>query len=227
MNLLKHTVTSIDIIKNELSLFSYLANIISSVFTIGYLILVSLLGRGILWVNIPLVILATVNLTVFLIATKQKTKEAKKLRKGVKHFYGISKIILNAIPLGSVLYLLAFTNEDVNRIELVFLPLIILVWLAQIVLEILSLYVDSRITLFVDGLKMDLEPIIKIKNTLSGKDTAIDVSDSHRALLAEASERYIEEHKAKAEEDKENVTKENLAKRIVNTVGVIKDYIKK
>jgi len=222
----KHTMTSVNIIKSELSLLSYLANIISSVFMIGYLIFSAATGRGILWVNIALCILSVVNFITYLVTRERCNRETKAVRKFVRRFYGISRVILNAIPLGSVLYLLAFTNEEIGRLELVFLPLIILVWLAQVVLEISSIYIESRITLFVDGLKMDIEPFMKIKNAISGdstKNSDLNISEGNRALLTEEAEKYIDEKNAEAE----STPKDNVVKRIANTVGIIKEYIKK
>ncbi len=225
-NMFKHTMASVNIIKGELSLISYIVNIISSVFMLGYLIFATVMDRGILAVNITLLTLTAVNFVTYLITRKRNGSSSKKIKKFVKHFYNVSRIILNAIPLGTVLYLLAFTEEEISRIETVLLPLLILVWLAQVVLEISSIYIESRITLFVDGLKMDIEPIIKIKNAFSGESSRtvdLNVSDSNRAFLTDEAEKYIEAR----EKEEENVRKDGFVKRMTNTLGMIKDYIKK
>ena len=225
----KHTIASANIIKSELSLLSYLVNIVSSVFLIGYMIFATVIGRGFLAVNITLCVLTAVNFTVYLITRGKRDREAKSIRKFVKHFYNISRIILNAIPLGSVLYLLAFTSEDVSRIEMVFIPLLIILWIAQVIFEISSLYIESRMTLFVDGLRMDIEPFMKIKNVISGeseKNLKSSVSDAHRALLTEEAEKYIAE-KEEREEEERATPKDSIVKRIANTASIIKDYIKK
>ena len=225
-SMFKHTMASVNIIKSELSIISFIVNIISSVFMMGYLLFATLTRRGFLAVNIVLLVLAAVNFVTYLITRNRKDREAKSIRKFVKHFYNISRIVLNAIPLGTILYLLAFTTEEIKRIEMVFIPLLIIVWIMQVVLEISSLYIESRITLFVDGLKMDIEPIMKIKNAISGdsiKNSDFAVSDSNRLLLSDEAEKYIEEKKAQEEEN----PKDSFAKRISNTLGVIKEYIKK
>ena len=81
----KHTMASYNIIKGEISLLSYLANIISSVFMIGYLIFSSVTGGGILGVNITLAALTAINLATYLITKAKKSAESKKLRKFLKH----------------------------------------------------------------------------------------------------------------------------------------------
>ena len=224
--MLKHTMASVGIIKDELSFFSFIANVISSLFMVGYLVFASFVGRGVLWINISLCGLTAINFVTYLATRKKNSNESKSVRKFVKHFYRVSRIVLNAIPIGTVLYLLAFTNEEINRVELVFLPLLILVWLAQVVLEISTLYVESRFTLFVDGLKMDMEPILKIKNAILGnndKEVDLNVSKGHRDMLAEEAERRAEYKESEEESD----SKDGIVKRFTNTVSAIKEYIKK
>jgi len=192
--MLKHTMASLNIIKGELSLLSYIANIISAIFMIGYLILASVWGRGLLAVNIALCVLTAANLLTYLITRNRCGKKSKRVRKFVKHFYNISRIILNAIPLATLLYILAFTTEEVSRIETVLLPVLIIIWLFQVVLEISSLYIQSRFTLFVDGIEMDIEnlikPLLKVRNMINGSDSeprfdSDRVSEHNRTVLSE------------------------------------------
>ena len=92
-------MASYNIIKGELSFLSYLANIICSVFMIGYLIFSSATGGGILGVNITLCALTAINLLIYLVTKAKNGKESKRVRKIAKHFYSVSRIVLNAIPL--------------------------------------------------------------------------------------------------------------------------------
>lgn len=225
----KHTMASVNIIKSEISFLSFLANIISSVFMIGYLIFASIGGRGFLVVNIILCALTAVNFVTYLVTRKRCDKESKKVRKFVRHFYNISRIILNAIPLCTVLYVLAFTNEEISRIEMVILPLLIIVWLMQVILEILSLYIQSRFTLFVDGIEMDIEnvirPIMKVKNVICGShgETQFDnerISDHNRAVLSEKAEEI-------RQEKEENSPKNEILAKLAKTKDAIKELIKK
>ena len=225
----KHTMASVNIIKSEVSLLSYIANIISALFMIAYLIFASVGGKGFLAVNIVLCVLTATNFVIYLVTRKRNDKESKSIRKLSRHFYNISRIILNAIPLGTVLYLLAFTSEEISRIEMVFLPLLILVWLSQVVLEILSLYIQSRFTLFVNGIEMDIEnvirPILKVKNVLSGthSEPQLDngrISEHNRAVLSEKAE---EQRKAKEQDTPKN----ELFEKLTKTKDAIKEFIKR
>ena len=220
----KHTMASVNIIKSELSLLSYIANIISAVFMMGYLIFASVWGRGFLAVNIILGVLTAANFLTYLITRNKCGKESKRVRKFVKHFYNISRIILNAIPLATILYILAFTAEEVSRIEMVLLPVLILIWLFQVVLEISSLYIQSRFTLFVDGIEMDIEnaikPILKLRNMINGTDAEArlegdKISEHNRTVLTE-----------KVEES-DGLSKSDILEKLSKTKDKIKEFIKR
>ena len=225
----KHTKASMNIIMDEISFLSYLANIISSAFLMAYLVYASIVGRGYLAVNIVLCVLCAANLTTYLITRKRKEKEAKRVRKFVYHFYRISKIILNAIPLGTVLYLLAFTNDEINRIEIVLLPLMIISWIFQVVFEITYFYVENRLTLLVDGFELDVEnaikPVLKVKNFISGNNEeprfdSETISEHNRALLTERAE---EDQKKK----EQNSPKSEISEKINRAKEAIKEFIKR
>ena len=217
----KHTMASINIIKSEAALLSYVANIVSSLFMIGYLIFASALGRGFIAVNITLCVLTAANLIIYLATHTRCSKQSKTVRKFSKHIYNISRIILNAIPLGFLLYILAFTNDEVSRIEMVLIPILILVWLVQVILEFSSLYIQSRFTLFANGIEMDIEnvirPLLKIRNMVNGSDVegAFDISEHNRSRLTE-----------KAEESEQNKAENSVKNEIIDKLTKTKDRIK-
>ena len=222
----KHTMASVNIIKKELSVFSHLANIISSLFIMGYIIFSIVMDRGLLGVNIALLAVTFINLIVYVIVSLKQTGELKKIRKVEKHIYKLSKICLNAIPLGTVIYSLAVDAGELSQLELVFMPLIILLWVVQVALEITTLYVESRLSLFTDGIKLDLEPIFKIKNAWMGesKKETPPVSEKHRSLLTEEIESK-EEDEVVVEDAP--VAKEGVFTRLSNVASAVKELIKK
>ena len=222
----KHTMASVNIIKKELSVFSHLANIISSLFIMGYIIFSIVMERGLLGVNIALLAVTFINLIVYVIVSLKQTGELKKIRKVEKHIYKLSKICLNAIPLGTVIYSLAVEAGELSQLELVFMPLIILLWVVQVALEITTLYVESRLSLFTDGIKLDLEPIFKIKNAWMGesKKETPPVSEKHRSLLTEEIESK-EEDEVVVEDAP--VAKEGVFTRLSNVASAVKELIKK
>ena len=228
--MLNHTKAYLKLIQSELSLFSLIANLVSSLFMIGYMTYSLIAPRGILWVNIVLLSLASVNLIIYVCAKLIKSRGAEKVRKMERHIYNLSRIIINAVPLAAVIYSLAFTNADVSKIELVFLPLMILLWIFQASLELVTLYLEKRLKLFADAIMLDYEPIRKVVNSLKGDSRANDVSavsEKNRALLTDMAMQYEEENKTSDEESEEVIVKDGWLTRIANAKAAIKELIKK
>ena len=74
--MLKHTMACVGIIKDELSFFSFIANVISALFMIGYLVFASFVGRGVLWINITLCALTALNFVTYLITRKKNSNNS-------------------------------------------------------------------------------------------------------------------------------------------------------
>ena len=227
--MLNHTKAYLKLIQSELSVFSLIANLVSSLFMIGYMIYSLIVGRGILAVNIALLSLAVVNLAVYVAAKAIDTHGAEKFRKMERHIYNISRIIINAVPLAAVMYTLIFTSEQISRVELVFLPLMILLWIFQASLELVTLYLEKRLKLFADAIMLDYEPIRRVVNSLKGDSRANEtssVSEKNRALLTDMARQYGEESKSE-DEDGEITVKDGWLTRIANVKDAVKELIKK
>ena len=227
--MLNHTKAYLKLIQSELSVFSFVANLVSSLFMIGYMTYSLTIEKGILWVNILLLSLATANLFAYFITKAVKSKKADKFRKMERHVYNISRIFINAVPLAAVMYTLVFTSEEISRVELVFLPLMILLWIFQASLELITLYLEKRLKLFADAIALDYEPIRKVINSLKGDSRANEksaVSDKNRAFLTDIVEEYIEE-KSEANEETEPVVKDGWLTRLSNVKSAVKELMKK
>ena len=226
----KHTKAYLKLIQEEFSLFSLIANLVSSLFMIGYMVYSLIVGRGMLAVNVILLSFAVINLGVYVTVKVMNTKEANKFRKIEKHIYNISRIFINAVPLVAVIYSLAFTAEQFSRIELVLLPLMILLWIFQSSLELVTLYLESRLRLFADAIALDYEPIRKVVNSLRGDSRANElssVSEKSRAFLSETVKQYQDENKLEEEESGEEIVKDGWLKRISNAKEAFRELMKK
>ena len=225
----KHTRAYLKLIQSELSLFSLIANLVSSFFMIGYMTYSLIADRGIMGVNIALLALAVVNLTIYLTVKAVKSGKADSFRRVEKHIYNISRIFINAVPLAAVIYSLAFAGEELSQIELVLLPLMILLWVFQTALELVTLYLERRLRLFADAIALDYEPIRKIVNSLKGDSRANEtsqISEKNRVLLADMAAQYAEE-KPDSDEEEAPVVKDGWIKRISNARDAFKELMKK
>ena len=220
----KHTRAYLKLIQSELSLFSLIANLVSSFFMIGYMTYSLIADRGIMGVNIALLALAVVNLTIYLTVKAVKSGKADSFRRVEKHIYNISRIFINAVPLAAVIYSLAFAGEELSQIELVLLPLMILLWVFQTALELVTLYLERRLRLFADAIALDYEPIRKIVNSLKGDSRANEtsqISEKNRVLRSDMAAQYAEE-KPDSDEEEAPVVKDGWIKRISNARDALK-----
>ena len=225
----KHTRAYLKLIQSELSLFSLIANLVSSFFMIGYMTYSLIADRGIMGVNIALLALAVVNLTIYLTVKAVKSGKADSFRRVEKHIYNISRIFINAVPLAAVIYSLAFAGEELSQIELVLLPLMILLWVFQTALELVTLYLERRLRLFADAIALDYEPIRKIVNSLKGDSRANEtsqISEKNRVLRSDMAAQYAEE-KPDSDEEEAPVVKDGWIKRISNARDAFKELMKK
>ena len=225
----KHTRAYLKLIQSELSLFSLIANLVSSFFMIGYMTYSLITDRGIMGVNIALLALAVVNLTIYLTVKAVKSGKADSFRRVEKHIYNISRIFINAVPLAAVIYSLAFAGEELSQIELVLLPLMILLWVFQTSLELVTLYLERRLRLFADAIALDYEPIRKIVNSLKGDSRANEtsqISEKSRVLLSDMAAQYAEA-KTDSDEEEAPVVKDGWLKRISNARDAFKELMKK
>ena len=225
----KHTFASVNLIKRELSFFAFLVSIISTLCTVTFLIVSIALGRGYPALNIVLLILVSLNFAVY--ATIRVLSGAKEIRKISLHFYRIAKILLGLIPLVIVISSLAFTSAEFSRIELVFLPLVLLAWIMQVIFELFSLYVESRLALFADAIKIDVEgvvnPLLKLRNAINGesyRDDGIRISEQSRKKLNEELEREPEKSEP---EYTDAPPKDDFFTRLSKTKEAIRELIKK
>ncbi len=207
--MLKYTTASINKIAGELRAFAHFTSIFTSVFMILYLLVASILGIGLLPINIILLLLTLANLVVYTVTRYKADKRSKNVGKKVNHAYKITKIILNLLSISTIVYTVAATPEKISSFRLVMLPLMIIVWCLSLIIEVFSLYIESRLTLFVDGIEMDFEgvirPAMKVKNSVNSligeKTEGIElVSEHNRKILKEqAAEDNVKREKKKNE----------------------------
>lgn len=204
--MLKYTLASTNKIKDEIRLMVHIINIVTSAFMIVYLALISIFEIGYLIPNVILLALTLVDFLTYLLTYRTTCKKKKSVKSVITHVYRISKILLNAISLAIIIYTICFDPLSVNSILLVVVPLMIILWIMQLVFEVLSLYVRSRVDLFVDGIQMDFEavirPINKVRNAVLGaigEDEESDdpVSEHNRAILEEQAREDGERRKVK------------------------------
>lgn len=191
--MLKYTIASTKKIKEELSLLGFLLKITVSLVMLAYLTVATVLELGYLYVNIALTAITAIDLAVYMITRSSYNKKVKKAGRAAGHVYTASKIVLNAITLASIIYTVCFDSEEVTKLVLVLTPVMIIFWILQFVCELITLYVESRMELFVTGIQMDIETVMrpyqKVKNIVLGamgeepSEPEDNVSSHNRRIL--------------------------------------------
>ena len=158
--MIKYTMSAYRIIKQELISVSFLVTLISSLMMLAYLTYSAIVGNGERVINVVLCVITAVNFLTYIFMRRAEKKAIKHARKWIKHTCRITKLCINAVSLGIIIYAAAVAPEQVSAISLVLLPLMIILWVLQAILEIVTLYTTSRLELLINGLQMDAAPIL-------------------------------------------------------------------
>ena len=210
--MLKYTKAAVHKIVDEVALFAYLAKIILSVFSAAYLFIMCFIDIGSVVMNVVLLALTLTNLFAYVIGRGLSRRRDKAINAGIKRSARIAKLLLNAVNLANVIYMIIVHASSVETIKLVMTPIFIIVWFVQATLELLSMYLSSRCTLFVDGIQMDFEPALRAKDGFNNAvhsffgeerdEQSYNISERNRAILS-----------ARAGEDVLKTKDKKLAKR--------------
>ena len=168
--MLKYSKASLGIIKQELATISFFVALLSSFLMMVYLVYSTIVGNGIFVANIALCVITTINFVTYILMHRAEAKDVREARNWIKHTCRITKLGINAVSLATIVYAVVSTPDEVNAITLVLLPLMIIFWVLQAIVEMVTLYVKSRMDLFLAGIQMDfdyvLTPLAKVKNAV-------------------------------------------------------------
>ena len=163
--MLDYTVVATQKTVSDLKRISLIFTISTQVLYIGYLIYALVLKLGFTWLNITLLSVSSLYFVFFLIVNGKSGKRIKEARKNLKHGYKIVKISASSFNLAVLLYSIYAFPEDVKPISVVLASLMTVVWVLQLVLELIVIFAERRTELFITALKADLETVTKPINS--------------------------------------------------------------
>lgn len=193
--MLKYTIAACSRIVKDLKILAHTVTIIMQSVMIVYLTFAAIVGNGSRAINITLASLTAANLVFYLITYGRNDKKSKKVRGAVSRVYVWAKLSLNAISLASVIYSIYASAAYETGLTVVVAPIMIVLWVAQVLFQIIKAYVENRAALFTDGLRMDFEFVMKPVN--KAKNIIHDFFGEER-----------EEHKSASEKNKRILTAE-------------------
>ena len=233
--MLDYTRAALNKTVKDLKAVSFVFTIVLQSCYLLYLVFVSIVGRGIRGINIALSVITLAYLIFYILTAKKVTKGAKTAKKRTKLMYKSIKLTINAFTLVVALYSVFITNEVLTSVSLAGILVTVFMvigWLIQLSLMVISIYAEKKIVFILDGFHTDLEKITRPFDKASNLVKRIkgepiepkkyEVSSKNREelekLVTEMKEEIKERRKKAKEEYKAQKKALKLAKRQNSTV---------
>ena len=183
----KYTKEAVEVLKEDFKRYSRIFKVGSLIFTSAYFVWALISQSGIFAVNIVLASLFVAYTIFELIINATGHKTAKLV---VKRTYKWVTFGIRAFTLGSMLYGIYTATTNVAAMSTIIATLMIILWVFQILLEIVVEIVESKIDLFDKAIRQDVEDI---KSSVLKPVKA--VTDTFKRLTGRAVEPEPEKHK--------------------------------
>ena len=186
----KYTKEALTMLKEDFKRYLRTFKIASLIFTTAYFIYAIISRTGIFAVNIVLASLFVLY-TIFELCTANIG--IKVARRVVKRTYQWIKISVRTFTLGSMLYGIYTATTHVSAMSTIIATLMIIMWVFQILLEIIVEIIENKIDLLDKAFKQDIEdikmsalkPVTAVANTfrrLTGRDVE-PKPEKHKKIL--------------------------------------------
>ena len=150
-----------------------------SLFTLVYLSYCLIRQVGIFYINLALSVLY-VAYTAFQLVTLKRND--KKLKKRVARTYKWARLLLKTLTLASTLYGIYVASTAVDGISLILATLTIIIWVIQVLLEVLTVIIEPKIRLLTAGFIEDTKPLVTAVNLIPTVNISWDNSDNEKEL---------------------------------------------
>ena len=213
--MLDYTIVATKKTVEDIKRFSLVFTVLTQLLYIGYLVYALVSGFGYTAVNITLLSISSAYFVFFLIANGKNGKRIKEAKKNARHTYKIIKIFAASFNLAVLLYSIWAFPEEVKPMSIVLATLMTVVWVLQLVTELVRVFAERRMNLFIEALKADLEsvtkPIDNAKNfvrRLRGEEPIVneDEPSRQRKMLDERVTEYRAEKREKKHKKIEKIT---------------------
>lgn len=158
-------------IKREISLIAFIVQIVLNLFLIGFPIYSIAVGNGIIAINIILLLLALGTMAFFLMTASNKERKFKSIKKKYERISKAIALACRAVPLVTTIYGAIIASGKTDTLTILVIVATAIIWVIQLLFELIKYFIETRVNLFVDGLKLDLKkPLTLIKKISRSKD---------------------------------------------------------
>ena len=195
----KYTKAAVDIIVNDVRRYCNIFKYGTMMFTLAYFIYSIYAQKGNLVVNIVLLILFALYAILDLVTSK---KDYKLFKRFIRKSYKGLKITTKAFSLGVMIYGIYIAAYNVSPISIILATLMIIMWVLEVLFEIvLSIFEDKK-DLLVAGWNKDIDnlkkPVTAVNNFIKkvkGEEIIVNDSSSREIKILE---RKINREKVKS-----------------------------
>lgn len=157
--MLDYTIVAVKKTVGDFKKILFFSTVVMQLFYIAYLVYATSTGRGFFPINVALLFLSVAYFGFFIYVSQNEVK------KGVKKFgkkaYAYTKLLVNLLSVGIMVYGLCTTAGNLTAVSLLFTLFMAILWVFQLLFQILVYIVESRARLIIDGLKIDWENVTK------------------------------------------------------------------
>ena len=189
--MLDYTIVATQKTVDDIKRFSFIFTLLTQALYIDYLIYAIITKVGYLWLNIPLLVISAAYFIFFLVASGKCGKKIKDVKANTKHAFKVVKITAASFNLAVLLYSIYAFPEEVEPISIVFATLMTVIWVLQLVTELMSVFFEKRMKFFITALKADLEVVTKPINSAQNFVRKIRGEDPVENRDAQTRERKI------------------------------------
>ena len=157
--MLDYTIVAVKKTVNDFKKILYCSTVVMQLFYIAYLVYATGTHRGFFAINIALLFLSVGYLGFFVYASQNEV--GKGVKRVGKKAYAYTKLVINLLSLGIMIFSLVSTAGNLTAVSLLFTVFMGILWVFQVLFQILVYIVESRARLIIDGLKIDFENIAK------------------------------------------------------------------
>lgn len=164
--MLEYTKVVINQTIDDVKKISLIFNFSTQAIYIAYLIYTLCAGVGLIYVNIPLLVISVAYMAFSVIMEKKtQNKRAIKLKSRAKETYKVAKYIILVPTLITSVITLATLKSDHITFSLFFTIMMVLSYVSSVLMLIITKSVENRFELFMVAIKADMEPVMNAYNT--------------------------------------------------------------
>jgi hypothetical protein len=210
----KYTKASIELILEDIRKYRAIFRFGSLSFTSIYFIYALIAKTGNFYTNLVLAVLFFAY-TIFDLATQKIN--VKRVKKVIKRSYGVVRFGIRAFTLGATIYGFYTASTNVNPISTVLTTLMIIMWVLQVLLELVSNIFEDKKDLVLAGINKDIEnmkkPVTEVGNffkKVTGQEVPpVQPMSKEEKIL----EKHVQKTKEKEEQEKKSKREQKILKK--------------